>query len=314
MDPHRAANGELMAPRAGLPLPRAAIATFGPWLAQAGLPFLLIAYLGLRGGGYDVVVRSEVGIAAWWIVLLGAAVGALPLARLSRRAWIALGILGAFALWTALGISWSESAERSVAELGRVATLIGLFALTLSVQGRDGLRRMVGGAGRRGHAGRRDRAALAVRAVLVPGAGGAAGHLRVPGPPALSTRLLERPRRVRGDRPAALGGAGYGRAIHGRPRARCGGRAGPGPDGLLHAVPRRRAGGRGRARGARRASPGAARARALRPAGPGGQRDPGRRGEPARRTRRRADDGHRRQPGRRDAGDDPRRLRRRRAS
>ena len=147
MDPHRAANGELMAPHAGLPRPRVAIAAIGPWLAQAGLPFLLIAYLGLRGGGYDVVVRSEVGIAAWWIVLLGAAVGALPLARLPRRAWIALGILGAFALWTALGISWSESAERSVAELGRVATLIGLFALTLSVQGPDGLRRMVGGLG-----------------------------------------------------------------------------------------------------------------------------------------------------------------------
>jgi hypothetical protein len=147
MDPHPTANGELTAraSRSGLSLLHPAIASIGPWLAQAGLPFLLIAYLGLRGGGYDIVVRSEVGIAAWWIVLLGAAVGALPLARLSRRAWIGLGVLAAFALWTALGISWSESAERSVAELGRVATLMGLFTLTLSVQGSDGLRRMVYG-------------------------------------------------------------------------------------------------------------------------------------------------------------------------
>ena len=101
------------------------VASAGPWLAQAGLPFLLVVYLGLRGGGYDAVVRSEVGIAVWWIVLLGAAVGALPVARLTRGAWVALGLLAAFAAWTALGITWSESAERSVAELGRVATLLG---------------------------------------------------------------------------------------------------------------------------------------------------------------------------------------------
>lgn len=128
------------------PQVRAAFAWIGPWLAQAGLPFLLIAYLGLRGGGYDELVRSEIGVAAWWIVLLGAAVGALPLARLSRAAWVALGVMAAFAVWTALGISWSESAERSVNELGRVATLLGVFALALAVQGGGGLRRMVGGA------------------------------------------------------------------------------------------------------------------------------------------------------------------------
>ena len=147
MEAEGSGNGGFAArrPRSTLALPWLALARVGPWLAQAGLPFLLIAYLGLRGGGYDVVVRSEVGIAAWWIVVLGAAVGALPLARISRRGWIALGVLGAFALWTALGITWSESAERSVAELGRVATLIGVFALALSVQGPDGLRRMVGG-------------------------------------------------------------------------------------------------------------------------------------------------------------------------
>ena len=146
MDRHATAVGELVTRRAGgLSLRRGAVASAGIWLAQAGLPFLLISYLGLRGGGYDIVIRSEIGIAAWWILLLGAAVGALPLARLPRRAWIALAIFGAFALWTALGIGWSESAERSVAELGRVATLVGLFALALSIQGPDGLRRTVGG-------------------------------------------------------------------------------------------------------------------------------------------------------------------------
>lgn len=122
-----------------------ALRAIGPWLGQAALPFLLVLYLGLRGGGYDEIVRSEVGVAAWWIVLLGVAAGALPLARLRRPAWLALGLLGAFAVWTAIGIGWSESAERSAAELGRVAMLAGVFALVLAAQGPDGLRRTVGG-------------------------------------------------------------------------------------------------------------------------------------------------------------------------
>ena len=123
------------------------LARVGPWLAQAGLPFLLVTYLGLRGGGYDAIVRSEVGLVAWWLVLLGAAIGALPFARLTRAAWIALGVMAAFVAWTGLGIAWSESAERSVAELGRVSALLGVFVLALSVQGRDGLRRTVAGVG-----------------------------------------------------------------------------------------------------------------------------------------------------------------------
>lgn len=126
-------------------LPLEALATVGPWLAQAGLPFLLLVYLGMRGGGYDAVVRGEIGIAVWWVVLIGAAVGALPISRLGRGTWISLGLLFAFAVWTALGIGWSESAERSVAELGRVASLLGVFALAVAIQGSSGLGRMVSG-------------------------------------------------------------------------------------------------------------------------------------------------------------------------
>ena len=74
-------------------------------------------------------------------VLLGAVVGILPTARISRAGWVALGLLSAFAVWTALGITWSESAERSAAEAARVAAYLGVFALALAAQGRDGLRR-----------------------------------------------------------------------------------------------------------------------------------------------------------------------------
>ena len=115
----------------------------GPAFAGWLLPFLLVLYLALKEGGYDAAIRGEVGIAVWWIVLVGAVVGALPAARMTRAGWIGLGLLAGFGLWTALGIGWSESAERSVAELGRVATLIGVFALALSVQGREAGRRVV---------------------------------------------------------------------------------------------------------------------------------------------------------------------------
>ena len=117
--------------------PAATLRRLGPAIAGYGLPFVLILYLALRNGGYDSIVRSEVGIAVWWLVLLGAAVGALPVARISRGGWIALALLGGFALWTGLGIGWSESSERSVAELARVATYLGVFALALSAQGRE---------------------------------------------------------------------------------------------------------------------------------------------------------------------------------
>lgn len=115
----------------------------GSILAGTVLPFVLVLYLGLAGGGYDAVLRSQVGIAVWWIVLLGAAVGILPISRVPRAAWITAGLLLAFAAWTALGITWSESSERSLLELGRVAGYAGVFTLAAATQTRESLRRTV---------------------------------------------------------------------------------------------------------------------------------------------------------------------------
>ena len=119
------------------------VGELGPLVAGYALPFLLVFYLGLEGGGYDAVVRSEVGIAVWWIVLLGVLVGLLPTTRVPRLAWIGVVLLLAFGAWTTLAISWSESSERSVAEVARVATLLGIFLLCALTQGRESLRRAV---------------------------------------------------------------------------------------------------------------------------------------------------------------------------
>jgi len=108
------------------------------------LCFSLVAYLGLKGGGYDPLVHDQVGIAVWWIVLLAVAVGALPARRPNRLAWVALALLGAFVAWTALSLSWTESSERTSADLARVAGYLGVFVLAVFGSGRLGARRMVG--------------------------------------------------------------------------------------------------------------------------------------------------------------------------
>ncbi|HEV7806841.1 MAG TPA: O-antigen ligase family protein [Solirubrobacteraceae bacterium] len=108
------------------------------------LAFAVVAYLALRNGGYDTIVRSEVGIAVWWIVLLGALAGILP-ARVGVLGWVAIGLLAAFAAWTGLATGWSESAERSTIELGRVATYLGVLVLAIALQGRAAARHTING-------------------------------------------------------------------------------------------------------------------------------------------------------------------------
>ncbi|HEY8467444.1 MAG TPA: O-antigen ligase family protein [Solirubrobacterales bacterium] len=116
-------------------------------VAGYALPFLAVFYLAMKGGGYDAIVHEEIGVLAWWLVLLGAAVGALPVTRVTRAGWIALGLLAALALWTGFGFLWTESSERTAAELARVLTLLGVFALATLAQGRDALRRTAVGVG-----------------------------------------------------------------------------------------------------------------------------------------------------------------------
>jgi cytochrome c-type biogenesis protein CcmH/NrfG len=108
-----------------------------PW----ALGFVVVAYLGLEGGGFDPLVSDQVGIAAWWVLLLAVAVTALPRLRLSRGAWLAIGLLAGFTAWTALSLSWTESVEKTAADLARVATCLGVFVLALySGGGKNGSR------------------------------------------------------------------------------------------------------------------------------------------------------------------------------
>lgn len=108
------------------------------------LGFTLVAYLGLEGGGYDPIVHDQVGIAVWWVLLAAVAVGAVPRRRPTTLAWAALALLAGFVVWTGLSLTWTESVERSWADLARVSGYLGIFALALLARGHEGARRMVG--------------------------------------------------------------------------------------------------------------------------------------------------------------------------
>jgi hypothetical protein len=71
----------------------------------------IVLYLAIDGGGYDIVVRSQVGIVVWWVLLIGVACGVFPAGRLSRPACVTLALFGGFVVWTALASTWPESTE-----------------------------------------------------------------------------------------------------------------------------------------------------------------------------------------------------------
>ena len=104
--------------------------------------FSLIAYLGLDGGGYDPIVHHQVGIGVWWLLLAGVVVGAMPRRRLSILAWSALAALGAFELWTALSLTWTESSEKTLADVARIGGYVGIFGFAILIRGIDGARRL----------------------------------------------------------------------------------------------------------------------------------------------------------------------------
>lgn len=111
-----------------------------PWpsVAAFALGALPVSLLATENGGYGAIVRGDVGVLAWFAVFVGAAAGVLPRRAIPRHALVAAGLLIAYGAWTAIGIPGSESAERAVAELGRIATLSGILVLALTLQTRSG--------------------------------------------------------------------------------------------------------------------------------------------------------------------------------
>src|SRR4051812_23123105 len=106
-------------------------AGFGVW----ALGFAPVLYLGLRGGGFDAIVRQQVGVALWWLIAAGLACGVLSARRtLARGRWALLG-LTAFTAWTAMSMAWTWSDERTAADIGRAVTYLGILVLACAAAG-----------------------------------------------------------------------------------------------------------------------------------------------------------------------------------
>jgi O-antigen ligase len=108
------------------------------------LPAVLVVYLGVRQGGYDTVISSQVAIAAWWLIALLAGLG-LARAHLRRSGWIGFGLLCAYAGWTTLSLTWTESSGATMVDVSQMLLYVALFALVLLLRGRDSVRLMLSG-------------------------------------------------------------------------------------------------------------------------------------------------------------------------
>lgn len=115
-------TGVVFRPRS---LPKVDVGVLGIWVLVGGL----VIYLAFNGGGYSIVVHSQVAIVVWWAILAGAAWGVLPNATPSRVGFAALVLFGALVGWTAIASGWSLSSERSFADLSLVAGYLGVLAL-----------------------------------------------------------------------------------------------------------------------------------------------------------------------------------------
>jgi len=115
-----------------------------PALTAWLLPAVLVSYLGIQGGGFDTVLNSQVGIAAWWVLLLVVAFGLAPL-RFGRAGWVTLGLLVAFAAWTTASLAWTQSSERTMGDVSLDLVYVALAVLVFIAMGRTAARHALNG-------------------------------------------------------------------------------------------------------------------------------------------------------------------------
>lgn len=96
------------------------------------VPAVFIVYVALRNGGYDTIPRGEAGLLVWWAILLAGLAGWISVARGGRAAIVVVALLAALAAWAALALGWTESTERTMIELGRLLTYLGILLLALA--------------------------------------------------------------------------------------------------------------------------------------------------------------------------------------
>jgi O-antigen ligase len=88
--------------------------------------------LSYANGGFSPTTRAYAGIAGWWILGAGAAIGVgSARARVGRIGLTAAGLLAAFALWALLSTAWASDAERAFEQFNQVSLYVVAFAIAI---------------------------------------------------------------------------------------------------------------------------------------------------------------------------------------
>jgi hypothetical protein len=88
--------------------------------------------LSYADGGFAPTTRSYAGIAAWWLLGVGAAFGiASARSGINRLAVVALGLLAAFVVWILISVNWATDAERAFAQFNQVSLYVAVLAIAI---------------------------------------------------------------------------------------------------------------------------------------------------------------------------------------
>jgi len=88
--------------------------------------------LSYANGGFAPTTRAYAGIAAWWLLGVGAAFGiASARSGIDRLALAALGLLAAFDIWILISIRWASDAERAFVQFNQVALYVAVLGIAI---------------------------------------------------------------------------------------------------------------------------------------------------------------------------------------
>jgi O-antigen ligase/polysaccharide polymerase Wzy-like membrane protein len=103
------------------------------WNAVVGFGVAAAVFaLSYANGGFAPTTRAYAGIAAWWLLGIGAAFGiASARAGVDRVALAVVGLFTAFAIWILISIDWASDAERAFVQFNQVALYVAVLAIAI---------------------------------------------------------------------------------------------------------------------------------------------------------------------------------------
>jgi len=113
--------------------------------AAPAIVALAALWLGYQSGGYSTLDRAPFAIVIWWTIILLVGLRMWPRAPVPRAAAAAVGMSGAFALWTGASALWSPSVEDVLVEFNRATLYVGIAIIGVIAVRRGGAARWADG-------------------------------------------------------------------------------------------------------------------------------------------------------------------------